>query len=289
MMPVILLSDGYLANGAEPWRLPDARRPARDPGDVPHRSRGLPALPARSRRRWRGRGRARHAGPRAPHRRPREAGRHRQRQLRRRSTTSTMVQLRAEKVAGIVAGHPGRRCRPAIPTATCWSSAGARPTARSPRRCARSARAGPARRPRAPAPPQPAAANLGEVLKRFKQRAGARAEPGPARAGCCARSTWSTPSAYTRSRASRSSRPRSRRRSTSRCWRDERGRHDRDAAAALHEEGLRRPTRKSAGAPAAATTRSSPRCSRCSPSSASRARTSWSSRASAARAASRTT
>ena len=26
--PVILLSDGYLANGAEPWRIPDVEQPA---------------------------------------------------------------------------------------------------------------------------------------------------------------------------------------------------------------------------------------------------------------------
>ncbi len=42
--PVILLSDGYLANGAEPWRLPDLDDlPDIDPGfatgDQPHRRR----------------------------------------------------------------------------------------------------------------------------------------------------------------------------------------------------------------------------------------------------------
>ena len=30
MVPVIVLSDGYLANGAEPWRIPDVERAARD-------------------------------------------------------------------------------------------------------------------------------------------------------------------------------------------------------------------------------------------------------------------
>ena len=50
--PVILLSDGYLANGTEPWKLPDLDEPARHrPGlrhrDQPHRGRrhrGLLAL-----------------------------------------------------------------------------------------------------------------------------------------------------------------------------------------------------------------------------------------------------
>ena len=82
MMPVIVLSDGYLANGAEPWRIPDVERPARVPGQVPTDPEGFqpylrdPDDPGAAL------GRARHAGPRAPHRRPREAGRHRQRQLR---------------------------------------------------------------------------------------------------------------------------------------------------------------------------------------------------------------
>ena len=44
------------------------------------------------------------------------------------------------------------------PTASCWSSAGARPTARSRGARRAAARAGPPARPRAPAPPQPAAA-----------------------------------------------------------------------------------------------------------------------------------
>jgi 2-oxoglutarate ferredoxin oxidoreductase subunit alpha len=37
--PVLLLSDGYLANGSEPWRLPDVGRPARHLGAVRHRDR----------------------------------------------------------------------------------------------------------------------------------------------------------------------------------------------------------------------------------------------------------
>ena len=47
--PVFLLSDGYLANGAEPWRIPEVVRAARPPGGVHHRAeprRRLLALPA---------------------------------------------------------------------------------------------------------------------------------------------------------------------------------------------------------------------------------------------------
>ena len=36
--PVILLSDGYLANGSEPWRLPDVDGPPRHLGAVPDRA-----------------------------------------------------------------------------------------------------------------------------------------------------------------------------------------------------------------------------------------------------------
>ena len=30
MTPVMLLSDGYIANGSEPWRIPDVQRVAAD-------------------------------------------------------------------------------------------------------------------------------------------------------------------------------------------------------------------------------------------------------------------
>ena len=79
--PVILLSDGYLANGAEPWRLPDVGHPAR-----PQRRRSppRPTTPTTTAPRsfwpyvrdeetlarpWAVPGTP---GPRAPHRRPRE-------------------------------------------------------------------------------------------------------------------------------------------------------------------------------------------------------------------------
>ena len=56
MTPVILLSDGYLANGAEPWRIPELDELPEIPVTFRTEPAGLPALRARRRRRWRGRG-----------------------------------------------------------------------------------------------------------------------------------------------------------------------------------------------------------------------------------------
>ena len=84
MVPTIFLSDGYLGTGSEPWRLPDARRPAEDRGELRDRQGDVPTLHPRPADAGAPVGRPRHARPRAPHRRPREGGHHRQRQLRRR-------------------------------------------------------------------------------------------------------------------------------------------------------------------------------------------------------------
>ena len=89
--PVILLSDGYLANGTEPWRLPDLERPAgHRPGlrhrHQPHRGRrhrGLLALPPGRGDSGPSVGAAGAAGPRAPDRRTGEGRRLGQRGLRR--------------------------------------------------------------------------------------------------------------------------------------------------------------------------------------------------------------
>ena len=88
--PVILLSDGYLANGSEPWRLPDLSSLPDISVDVRERAeprqrgrqRGVLALPARSRHARSAVGSARHPRPDAPGRRHREGRRHRQHQLR---------------------------------------------------------------------------------------------------------------------------------------------------------------------------------------------------------------
>ena len=132
--PVILLSDGYIANGSEPWLLPEvADLPdlrvefATEPnGDGRH---DVPAVPARPGDAGPAVGGPRHARPGAPHRRPGEG-----RQDRRHLLRPGQPRLHG--------AHPGRpdrgasRCptsRSRTPTATpgCWCSAGARRTGRS--------------------------------------------------------------------------------------------------------------------------------------------------------------
>ena len=88
--PVIVLSDGYLANGAEPWRLPDLDSfetidPgfATEPNHVDDDGNAVVlALRARPRDAGPPVGAAGPARARAPHRRPREGRRQRQRLLR---------------------------------------------------------------------------------------------------------------------------------------------------------------------------------------------------------------
>ena len=83
MTPVLVLSDGWLASGAEPWRLPD---PAELPPIpvTPSDGRGRGAVPAVPARRAAGAavGGAGRAGTGASHRRPGEGGRQRRRELR---------------------------------------------------------------------------------------------------------------------------------------------------------------------------------------------------------------
>ena len=129
----LLLTDGYIANGAEPWRIPDVATCRRSRSE--HRRARTTAthfLPyKRDERAGAPVGDPRHARPRAPHRRPREAGHHRQRQLRARATTSTWSAPAGREGRQHRRGHPptmevdGRR-----DAATCSSSAGAAPTAR---------------------------------------------------------------------------------------------------------------------------------------------------------------
>ena len=109
--PVILLTDLFLANGSEPWRIPQAASlPAIDPAFAQPPSNGarLHALRAQRRRRAPV-GDPRHARAGAPHRRPREAGRHRRDQLRRRQPRAH------DRAAGGQGGRhrgPRRRGRP---------------------------------------------------------------------------------------------------------------------------------------------------------------------------------
>ena len=86
--PVLLLSDGSLANGSEPWKVPDASAlPTLDPGfatgpERPRRLRRVLAVPARRHHARAPVGRARHAGAGAPDRRPGEGRRPRLHLLR---------------------------------------------------------------------------------------------------------------------------------------------------------------------------------------------------------------
>ena len=173
--PVILLSDGYLANGTEPWRLPDVDDAARPVGHVrhraqPHRRRrraGVLALPARPRDAGPGVGAARHARADAPHRRPREGGRVGQHQLR-------PGQPRAHGAPAGREGGPDRgrrsrrsRCTATSTTPTCSSSGGARPGAPSTARSPAPAHAGHRVAHLHLVHLNPFPPNLGEVLRRY--------------------------------------------------------------------------------------------------------------------------
>ena len=130
--PVILLSDTFLANSSEPWRiptladLPDARPRLRDRAQ---RGRGVLALPAR-REPGAALGDPGHARPPAPDRRAREGGRHRQHQLRAREPRPDDPHPR--RAGGEDRRrHPAARGRRTTRAPSCSCSAGARATARS--------------------------------------------------------------------------------------------------------------------------------------------------------------
>ncbi len=177
MTPVFLLSDGYLANGAEPWLIPELRRPAatsrssiRPTAAANGSGNGDGRLPALQARRTPGpaMGHSRHAGPGAPHRRPGKARRHRQRQLR-----SGQPRAHDPHAGQEDRQHRQRHSRCWRSTgprkATCWWSAGAAPTARSSRPCSVPG----ARGSRSPTPICATSIRCretpGEVLKRFKK------------------------------------------------------------------------------------------------------------------------
>ena len=88
MTPVLLLSDGYLGNGSEPWPVPGRLRAPPDHGahgdarDGPDGGRGVPAVRPRRGDAGAAVGAARHGRPGAPHRRHREGRPHGRRQLR---------------------------------------------------------------------------------------------------------------------------------------------------------------------------------------------------------------
>jgi 2-oxoglutarate/2-oxoacid ferredoxin oxidoreductase subunit alpha len=85
MTPVMLLTDGYIANAAEPWRVPDMSRlraRSRSSSTSSCQARGKASCPtARNCDMARPVDQARHSGPRAPDRRHREAAWNRQHRL----------------------------------------------------------------------------------------------------------------------------------------------------------------------------------------------------------------
>ena len=136
--PVYLLSDAYLANGSEPWLIPDVAALPVDRDrvrDEAERRRRVPPVQARRRDARATVGGAGDAGPRAPDRRAREGRRDRLDLVRPRQPRPDDPAARAE--GGEYRGrHPGARGRrPRRRRARRSCSAGARPTARSARRC----------------------------------------------------------------------------------------------------------------------------------------------------------
>ncbi len=189
MTPVFVLSDGYLANGSEPWRLPRPRRSVRrSRRKHPDRSGGVPAVRARSRDAGAAVGDPRHAGSRAPDRRPREAGCDRQRHLRPAEPREDGPPSRREGAADRA---------PDIPDSRSSGDPEGRSSGRrlgihvrlhhrrgAPQRARGGARIGHVHlRYLNPLPP-----NLGEILKRYKTGPRAGNEHGTARVSCCARS-----------------------------------------------------------------------------------------------------
>ena len=183
MVPVILLSDGYIANGSEPWLLPKIE-------DLPDLRTDFWTdaenfLPYRPRRRdpRSALGDSRDAGPRAPHRWSREGGRHRQRLVRRREPREDDAS-RADKVAGIandIAGSrfDGRRRA----SSSCW--AGAARSGRSPARSTWRSAEGLEVSRCPPAAYQSVPEELGRRARPLRACARTRDEHGAARVPCC--------------------------------------------------------------------------------------------------------
>ena len=179
--PVILLTDGYVANGSEPWKLPDID--TLPDISVPFADRAEPrrrvlAVPARPRDAGASVGDPGHARADAPHRRHREAGRHRQRQLRagqpRAHDPHPGRQGGADRQRHPAGRGRGRRRR-RRPGARLGQHVGPDQRGGAPRAGRR--RQGRARAPRAP---QPVPAEPGRGARPLPEGAGPGDEPRPA-------------------------------------------------------------------------------------------------------------
>ena len=167
MCPVFLLTDGYLANGAEPWAIPDVASLPKIRGHFPQRSGRFPSVPARPRDAGAQLGDPGHARAHAPHRRHREGL----------QLGSHLVQPRQPRADDEDARRQDRRHRQRHPraedrgrqrqAASCWCSVGARPTARSARPCTRCRERGLDVSHAHVRYLNPFPRNLGDLLKRF--------------------------------------------------------------------------------------------------------------------------
>ena len=136
MTPVMLLTDGYIANAAEPWKVPDTSStdavPGRVPRRVPAEGKFLPyARDEKLARPW--------VKPGTPGLLHRIGGIEKARapatSIIRPATTQAMTDIRRRKVAGHRGARPGGRAGRTIAASWSWS-AGASPSGRSTRRCA---------------------------------------------------------------------------------------------------------------------------------------------------------
>ena len=203
MTPVILLSDGYLANGAEPWLIPDPDALPTIP--VAFRTDPAGILPVRARR---GDAVAAVGRPGTPGLEHRIGGlekeaRHRQRELRAPEPRADDAPARAQDRR-----HRSARFRPPRSSAqrprdllvVGWGS-----TFGAIRQAVR--RAASRRAPgcaRAPPPPEPAAVRSGRHPAPLRGTCWCPRSTWDSWCACCAPSSWSTRSASTRSRAGRS-------------------------------------------------------------------------------------
>ena len=226
--PVILLSDGYLANGSEPWRLPDVSTLPDIDGGVRHRAqphggrrhRGVLALPARPR----DHGPSVGGGPALPASRTASAA------SRRKTAPGTstyeaenhgfMVRLREERVAHIANDIPFTMMEGDVDDADLLVLGLGLHVGGYHHR----GHAGPGRGaqsgPRPCHPSEPTAPRLGRHRAPLSQGAGPRDEPGPSSAASSEPSTWSMPNLSARWRGFPSPRLNSTRTSTERLMTD---------------------------------------------------------------------
>ena len=115
MTPVILLTDGYIANAAEPWKVPDLTAvlqavPCQVPRSIQQPGRGGIALQGRDEKRRASLDQAWYAGPDAPHRRHREGKSIRERSTIRPPFIRSMTDARTGKVNGVANAIPDQVC-----------------------------------------------------------------------------------------------------------------------------------------------------------------------------------